>query len=106
MKYEGYNGQVTVDGDALVITREGLAARASFGKDTPPRRIPLQAVSEVRLKAASRMSNGWLQLLLGGEDKAEPKATNAGGDPDVVMFTNKKQEPFEQLHAWLTTVVA
>ena len=41
MRYEGYNGQIELSEDELVITREGLGARTIFGKNTPERRIPL-----------------------------------------------------------------
>ncbi len=106
MRYEGHNGVIEVDGDALVVTRSGLAAKAAYGRNVPPRRIPLEAVSGVRFKAAGRLANGWLQLQLGGVDKPLPTATTAAGDPDVIVFTYGKRVSFEQLHAWLESVVA
>jgi hypothetical protein len=105
MRYEGYNGQIEIQDDTVVITREGRLAKAAFGKNVPPRRIPLQAISGIRSKEASRLGNGWIQLLLGGVDKPAPTAGTAAGDPDVVLFTHGKRDSFEELKAWLLTVV-
>ncbi len=105
MTYEGYNGTIEIEDSALVIARSGRIARAAFGKETPQRRIPLQAVHGVRFKAASRLTNGWVQVLLGGEDAPEPTQGTAAGDPNVVTFTHAKHEEFEQLHQWLLGVV-
>ena len=95
MKFEGYNGQLTVDGDAIVLTREGMAARVAYGKDVPPRRIPLAAVSGARLKPATRLKNGHIQLLIGGVDGGEP--TSVADHPDVVIFTWAKRAQFDEL---------
>ena len=106
MNYDGYNGTMRLDGDALVITRTGMVARAAFGKDTAPRSIPLKAIGGVHFKPASRLSNGWLQLVVGSDAAAELTTTQAASDADTVLFTNKNREQFEQLHGWLQTVVA
>lgn len=105
MAYEGYNGQIEVDGDVLVVTRTGMMARTAFGKDVPPRRIPLQAISGVRFKEATRLGNGWLQLILGGVEGQAATAKTAASDPDVVLFTHAKRESFDQLHQWLLAVI-
>jgi len=62
-------------------------------------------VSGVRLKEASRLGNGWLQLLLGGTDQPPLTAGTAASNPDAVLFTHGKREAFNQLHQWLLTVV-
>jgi hypothetical protein len=106
MRYKGYHGQIEVDGQTLVITRDGRVARIGFGKDTPPRRIPLQAISGVNFKDASRLTNGWIQLLLGGVEKARPTTGTAASDPDVVMFTHGDRQVFAELNSWLLAMVA
>ena len=80
--------------------------RAAFGKNAEPRVIPLQAISGVRLKPATRLGNGYLQVLVGGEEAPEPSTGTAASNIDTVMFTHKNREAFEQLSAWLETVVA
>src|SRR5262245_26306130 len=82
-----------------------MAARAAFGKNTPERRISLQAVSGVRLKEASRLKNGWLQLFLGGEDAAELSATTAASNANTVLFRNKDNDRFRELSDRLTAIV-
>jgi hypothetical protein len=105
LKYEGYNGQIEVRDNELVITREGLAARAVFGKNTAERRIPLQALSGVRLKEATRLKNGWVQLLLGGEKPAQLSAVSAASDANTVVFTHKNKNEFQALHDRLAALV-
>ena len=104
MKYEGHNGQIEVVDEALVITREGLVGRTVFGKDFPPRRVPLGAVTAVGIKPASRMTNGNLSLGLQGKQLAVGNSANS--DQDSVIFTHKQKDAFEALHTWLLTVVA
>jgi hypothetical protein len=106
LKYEGYNGQIDVGDDELVITRDGMKARALFGKNTPERRIPLQAVSGVRLREATRLKNGWVQLLLGGEAADELSAGTAGSNANTVLFTHGKKDQFRELHDRLAAIVA
>lgn len=58
MECKGYNGTIVAEGDHLIITHSGLVAKCGGLVVDQPRRIPLQAVSGVDLKAASRMTNG------------------------------------------------
>ena len=105
MKYEGYNGQIEVGDDELVITRDGMRARAVFGKDTPARHIPLGALGGVRLKEATRVKNGWIQLLLGGESAEELSTGTAGSNANAVLFTHGKRKQFGKLHETLVGIV-
>ena len=91
VRYEGYNGQIELSEDELVITREGLGARTIFGKNTPERRIPLLALSGVRLREATRLKNGWVQLLFGGETAAELSGSTAASNANTITFTHKKR---------------
>lgn len=103
MRYEGYTGQFAVEGDAIIITREGMNARMGFGK-TAPRRIPLAAVSGVEFIDATRLKNGYLQLGLGG--RPMPKlGMDAPSDSDTVVFVHKNRDQFRSLYEWLLTVV-
>lgn len=106
MRFDGYNGQVTLHEQTLVITRNGLAARAAFGKDTPEREIPLQAVSGVRVQEATRLKNGWIQLLLGGESPPELSAGTATSDPNTVLFAHGKRLQLQDLHDRVAAIVA
>jgi hypothetical protein len=104
MIYEGHNGSIEIEGDQLVVRREGLVARGAFGK-VPPRRIPLRVVSGVAMQDASRLKNGHITLGLGGEPAASLNFTTAGSNGDTVLFTYKHREQFGQLKTWLDHVV-
>lgn len=101
-QFKGHTGQVAIDGNALVLSRQGFAAKAA-GVSGDDLRIPLASVSAVALKLATHMANGSLRLGLNG---AEPPAEkDAVGSPMAVVFTWQQREPFERLHGWLCTVV-
>jgi hypothetical protein len=104
MRYEGYDGQLEVDGDALVLTREGKAAGLAFGSDVPARRIPLAAVAGARLTPATWSRAGWLHHMLGAEPAAELSYAQATSSPDAVLFLAADGEAFAALHQWLEHV--
>ena len=104
MKYEGYNGQIIADTSTVTITREGMIAKVNFGQGDP-RVIPLAAISAVRLVPATRLKNGHITLGLNGNAAPELGLGVAATNMDTVLFTNKKSEPFQQLHDWLLTVI-
>lgn len=83
MRYEGYNGVVEIVSDQLILSRPGRVAWVGHGKDVPPRTIPLQAVSGVDIRPATRMVNGYLRILLGGQTVPEPGSRHLGSDPDA-----------------------
>jgi hypothetical protein len=103
---KGHNGDITLEGETLTITRSGVVARATFGKDVELVVIPLQAIHGVRVKPASRLMNGWLQLLIGGVEAPELAIGTASSNGHTVMFTHKNREQFEGLRTWLDAVVA
>ena len=104
-EYSGYNGSIVVEGDQLTITHSGMAAKAGGLVHDQPRTIPLQAVSDVAIKEATRLTNGWITLGLGGTNAAKLGSTNAPSDPNSVIFRHKDKDQFKQLHDWLVTVV-
>jgi putative oligomerization/nucleic acid binding protein/uncharacterized protein DUF4429 len=105
VKYEGSNGQIDV-GEELVITRDGAKARMIFGKGVPARHIPLKALSEVRLRDATRLTNGWVQLSFGGEASDEVSARTAASNANTVAFTHKQKNQFQELYKKLLAVIA
>jgi hypothetical protein len=105
VEYRGYNGTMHVSERSLTIVRDGMVARASFGKERTDRTIPLSCLVGVRLAPASMAVNGFLQLQLYGVSPAELTITAAARFPDAVVFTYKRRKEFEELHAWLQVVV-
>jgi tetratricopeptide (TPR) repeat protein len=103
-EYEGYNGRIILDEQALLLIRRGVKARVSgLGEGT--RRVPFQALSDVRFKDAGRLVNGYLQFGLAGIEPKKITSANAATDPDTVLFVWKRREEFHQLYAWLQHVV-
>ena len=97
VEYKGYNGAITVDGDALTIVHSGFVAKSGGLVIDQPRRIPLRAISSVVLKDASRMVNGWITLGVGGADAEALGASRVPSDPNSVMFRFKDREAFGEL---------
>lgn len=103
--YKGETGEIDVRDETLVIRRSGVQARVQFGKDTPDRAVPLQAVRDVLFKEPGKMSSGALRLVLGAEPApAQVKAQL--DDYDAMTFTAKQADAFRALHQWLQGVAA
>jgi hypothetical protein len=106
MEYSGYNGKITVEGDLLLLEHQDLSAKVAGLGTGRPRRIPLQTVSGVAIKPASRFMNGWLTLGLGGAAAPEVTLATAASHPDTILFRHKSRDQFQTLYEWLNTVVA
>jgi len=91
---KGRNGQVTFDGKAVTIKREGLAARATHGRGE--KAIPLRHITGIHMKPVSLLTTGFIQFTVPGEisDHAGKGARtfNAAKDENSVVFL-KSQEP-------------
>ncbi len=103
VEYRGYNGKIEVDAGRLTITHTGLAAKVGGLVDDQPRSIPLQAVSGVRMREASRLRNGWINLGLGGAGAIDVGSQGAS-NPDTLLFRHRDNDAFKALHDWLVTV--
>lgn len=103
MRYDGYNGSIEVSETSLTVLREGRLARLSFGK-APARVIPLAAIAGARLQPATRMTNGFVQIVLVGEEAPELGMTTAASYSNAVLFTHKGNEAFAVLQGWLQHV--
>lgn len=100
-EYEGYSGQIALEDDALVLSRRGVAAKLG-GLSSGPRRIPLGAISDVALTAATRMKNGTVRLGLGGEP---PPSADEVSHRNVFLFRHKDNDQFRELFEYLQRVV-
>lgn len=99
--YKGVNGTLTTESDAVVFTREGLAARNAFGKDAPPQRVPLAEVTGVVYKPAGKVANGHLRLARNGQP---PSTLPVNKDPDGIVFLPQKAAEFDPVAQWLDGV--
>ena len=95
--FKAQSTEITIDGDVLTLTRKKI------GKDDV-RRIPLAAITDVRLDPGGRFAPAFLQLVLNGE----PPADMTPSEPNTLLFpkTAKYTESFDRLHARLQAALA
>jgi len=105
VEYKGYNGSVVVDGAAIIITHSGMAAKASGLVRDKPRRVPLQAVSGVGFRAATKLTNGAITFGVGGEEGSDAGIGKTATSANAVSFRHKDSEVFRKLYEWLLAVV-
>ncbi len=72
-----------------------------------PERVPIRLpdVTGIHVKAASRLSNGWVQIQT-GQSTALTGNMRAANDPHTVHFTRGQQDEIERLAGWLRQVAA
>src|SRR5690349_1637800 len=87
MRVEGYDGQVELMTDRVVIRREGLLNAMWYGFNSK-REIPLAAISEVMFKDAGALKQGEIEFIRAGQ-AADKKNANR------VKFPKKKNPEFE-----------
>jgi Bacterial PH domain len=105
---KGYNGEMALDERARTVTisRDGKMARlGATGHNSGARVIPLDAVSGVRIRPATRMVNGCLGLGVGGADVLDIGVAQMNGNRDAVVFRFGQREAFIALHGRLEGVV-
>jgi hypothetical protein len=105
VEYKGYNGSVVADTDAIIITHFGMAAKAAGLVRDKPRRVPLPAISGVRFRAATRMTNGAITFGVGGGEAPDARAGSTGASANAILFRHKDGEEFRKLYEWLLAVV-
>lgn len=105
MEYSGYNGSIEIDDEYLTITHSGLAAKGGGLATGQPRRIPIQAISGVGFKDATRLLNGWISIGLGGIAPPNLSAGTAPSNANTVMFRHKSKDEFCQLRDLLLSAV-
>jgi len=96
---KGHNGTISFDGQVVSITREGALARMSFGKGE--KRIPVHSITAVQIKPANALTNGFIQLSMGGGvergGQLGSRTMNAASDENSIIFLKKQQADFERV---------
>lgn len=104
----GRNGQVSFDGKAITITREGAAARVTHGRGQKV--IPLRQVTAVEMKPVGFLTTGYIQFTIPGElSKSKGKGArtmNAARDENSVIFLKNQEPEFETLRQSIQTALA
>lgn len=96
--FEGYDGQVLLEGDHVWITREDIDPGTVFGFSTEPRRIARDAVVGAAIEEATESAFGSLSVLVRGGVAIDAAAKH----PDVVRFSLGNNSRFKLLHELLS----
>ena len=96
--FEGYDGQVMLEGDHVWITREDVDPGAVFGFSTEPRRIARDSVVGAAIREATESAFGSLSVLVRGGVAIDAAARH----PDVVRFSLGNNSRFKLLHELLS----
>src|SRR4051794_8829304 len=94
--YKGYNGQVRIDGEWLVIERKGLGR---LGHSKGDRRIPLATITAVQMRPAGPVANGFIRFTVPGSPDLRGGLKDATKDENAVIFTRKHQDEFNELRS-------
>ena len=62
MKLNGYDGQVSVYEDHIVIERKGFLGKMAHGLSNNEKSIPIDSIVSVQLKEGTSFVNGYLQF--------------------------------------------
>ena len=103
MHAQGHNGQITIEGDWLVITRKGLGR---IGHSAGDRRIPLASITAVQMRPAKALTNGFIRFTVPGSPELRGGLKNAGSDENAVLFTKKQQVEFEAVRQIIERYIA
>lgn len=93
--FKGHNGQVSLSGDSLTISRKGLLGLMTQGLKGE-KRIPFLSISAVQFKKAGLM-NGYIQFSILGGVEARGGVFNATQDENTVMFRSSQNSDFARL---------
>ena len=102
MYAQGHNGQITIEGDWLVITRKGFGR---IGHSAGDRRIPLASITAVQMRPAGALTNGFIRFTVPGSPELRGGMRNAGSDENAVLFTKKHQAEFEAVRQTIESYI-
>jgi len=88
----GYNGQVTIDGEFLVISRKGMMAKMYQGLKGD-KRIPMASITSVQLREP-KLTDGFIQFGMMGSIDSGGGIMAARNDENSVSFYKKDLADF------------
>ena len=96
----GYNGQISFDGDFLVISRKGLMAKMYQGVKGD-KRVPVASITSVQLREPKFGTDGYIQLGLLGSIESGSGMIGARGDENSVSFYKKDFADFQAVRSYI-----
>jgi len=94
MRAEGVNANLLLLEDRVRIQRreEKTFLNQGFGRD---KEIVLSQISSIRLRKATKLGNGFIQIVLSGAPEVDD--AEVARDQNTVLFRNTRQVEFERI---------
>ncbi|NQV21312.1 MAG: DUF4429 domain-containing protein [Rhodospirillales bacterium] len=97
MKAHGSNGQVSFEGNRLIVQRKGILAAMSH-ETAGEQSLPLARIQAVEFQSASLFRSGYIRFVVEGENQPGANLWQATRDPFAVMFKlGRQQRAFKEL---------
>ena len=97
---KGTNGQLTVDGNLIHITRKGFVAFANHGFDGT-KTIFISKLSGTQFKECGKLTSGYIQFVFSGSEESKKGLFNATSDENTVMFDTQNEENFIKIRDYI-----
>jgi len=96
----GHNGQISFDGDFLVISRKGLLAKVYQGAKGD-KRVPLTSITSVQLREPKLGTDGYIQFGILGSIDSGGGMMAARQDENSVSFYKKDLANFQAVRSYV-----
>ncbi len=93
---KGVNGQLSVVGNRIKISRRGFMAAAGGLRTKGDKEILISTISSIQMKKAG-LTNGYIQFTFMGGKEAKGGVWQATKDENTVVFNSRQQREFEAL---------
>lgn len=94
---EGYNGQVSFDGDTVTIFRKGFTAQR-WQPFKGEKRIPISALTWVNFKFGTRFFRGYIQFGTASGENSLNTPNEIARNENAILFSQTHNTAFEELH--------
>ncbi len=105
-QYDGSNGRISVDPEKITIARVGLLNKMTFSESDRNTIILLRDLTGAYFSEPTRFQDGYLQLLVGGEEPLGRSAGKMASNPRAVLFNQSARDTFYALFLWINNLVA
>lgn len=100
MQASGVNGQLALEGEMLMIRRNGILAKAAFFGGGE-KAVKVSALASVEFKKPSWLSRGFIHFVFSGTKVLEGNVSAASKNENAVIFSKKQLPEFEAFYSAL-----
>jgi hypothetical protein len=101
---KGTGGQITLTSKRVIISREGLLAKAGHGYKGD-KEIPMKNITAVQFKTSGSVTNGYIQFSILGGIESRGGARDAARDENSVMFTKNQEVAFREVKRYIDAFI-